>query len=156
MTKSITRSLPSFQAHSKGTIEGYASYFHHLDSQQDQIASGAFQKTIREWRSRHQFPKMLWQHDPRQPIGIWTFLQEDHQGLYVKGRLALGTTRADEAYILLKEGVLDNLSIGFRTRKSYANKKDNSRVLLDIDLIEISLVTFGANTKATVHHIKAL
>lgn len=86
----------------------------------------------------------------KQPIGVWTRLQEDMQGLYVEGRLALGVMQADEAYLLLKEGALDGLSIGFRTLKTMQDKKQKARILLDIDLIEISLVTFGANAKATV------
>ena len=88
---------------------------------------------------------MLWQHDPKQPIGVWTRLQEDTQGLYVEGRLTLGVTKADEAYLLLKEGALESLSIGFRTIEALQDKERKARLLLNIDLIEISLVTFGAN-----------
>lgn len=93
---------------------------------------------------------MLWQHNPKQPIGVWRHLHEDEKGLYVEGRLALGVAQADEAYLLLKEGAIDGLSIGFRTIKAQHDRGRKSRLLLEIDLIEISLVTFGANTKARV------
>lgn len=156
MEKSIKHSILPYQAQVKGIIKGYASIFNILDNQGDRIAPGAFTKTLTAWRQKRKGPKMLWQHDTKQPIGIWTFLQEDRHGLYVEGRLALGTFKADEAYLLLKEGVLDNLSIGFRTIQSIPDKKAGSRLLLDIDLVEISLVTFGANSKATIHHIKTL
>lgn len=156
MEESIRQTSPSYQPQSKGILSGYASFFNILDQQGDRITKGAFTKTLRAWHHSGKKPKMLWQHDPKQPIGIWTHLHEDNQGLYVEGRLALGTPKADEAYILLKEGVLDNLSIGFRTLKAIPNRNTSSRLLLDIDLVEISLVTFGANTKAIIHHIKTL
>src|SRR3990167_3431571 len=101
-------------------------------------------------------PKMLWQHEAKEPIGLWTTLYEDERGLYVEGRLALGVSRADEAYLLLKKGILDGLSIGFRTVESIYDQKQKTRLLLDLDLLEISLVTFGANSKATVQSVKTV
>lgn len=156
MKKSIRHSSVFYQPENKGIISGYASFFNLIDHQRDRIQKGTFTKTLRAWRSSGKKPKMLWQHDPQQPIGIWTHLHEDDQGLYVEGRLALGVSKADEAYHLLKEGIIESLSIGFRTIKAISDKATGSRILLDIDLVEISLVTFGANTKALVHHIKTL
>lgn len=138
----------------KGIISGYASFFDVTDHYQDRVAKGAFKKTLRAWRLLGKMPKMLWQHDPKYPLGVWTSLWENERGLYVEGRLILGVQQADEAYLLLKEGVLDSLSIGFRPLKALRDKASNSRILLDIDLIEISLVTFGANARATVHQVK--
>jgi len=132
-----------------GWIAGYGSFFDVLDHQRDRISKGAFTRTLRAWRLSGKKPKMLWQHDPKQPIGVWTHLEEDGQGLYVKGRLALGVPRADEAYLLMRQGVIDGLSIGFRTIEAIRDKHQKGRILLDIDLIEISLVTFGVNAKAT-------
>ncbi len=140
--------------HQKGIISGYASFFDVTDQQQDWVAQGAFTKTLRAWRLLGKMPKMLWQHDPKYPIGVWTHLSEDKRGLYAEGRLALGVRQADEAYILLKHGILESLSIGFRTVKAVRDKTTHARLLLDIDLIEISLVTFGANTRATVRQVK--
>lgn len=138
------------QSEKKGLIAGYASFFDVVDQQRDRIAKGAFTKTLRAWRLLGKTPKMLWQHDSKQPIGVWTRLQEDQQGLYVEGRLTLGVSQADEAYLLMKEGAMDGLSIGFRTLEALQDKDRKTRILLDIDLIEISLVTFGANARATV------
>ncbi|MBY0501459.1 MAG: HK97 family phage prohead protease [Alphaproteobacteria bacterium] len=138
----------------RGIVKGYASFFNVLDHQRDRVAQGAFSKSLRAWRLMGKTPKMLWQHDVKQPIGVWTHLLEDTQGLYVEGRLALGVVKADEAYLLLKEGALDGLSIGFRTLKAVEEKDQKARILLDIDLIDISLVTFGANGKALVSQIK--
>ncbi|MBA3814633.1 MAG: HK97 family phage prohead protease [Alphaproteobacteria bacterium] len=139
----------------KGLIAGYASCFDKIDQQRDVITKGAFSKTLRAWHLSGKKPKMLWQHKFHQPIGVWTHLLQDEYGLYVEGRLALGTTQADEAYLFLKFGVLDGLSIGFRTIKAVRDVHRKARIILDIDLIEISLVTFGANPNATVRQVKA-
>lgn len=150
MDKALSLKSP----HQKGIISGYASFFNVTDQQQDLVAQGAFTKTLRAWRLLGKMPTMLWQHDPKHPIGVWTYLSENKRGLYVEGRLALGVRQADEAYLLLKEGILESLSIGFRTVKAVRDKKTNARLLLDIDLIEISLVTFGANARALVRQVK--
>lgn len=145
---------PIIQMPKKGVIAGYASCFNIVDQQRDIIAKGAFSKTLRAWQLIGRKPKMLWQHNPYQPIGIWTDLRQDHYGLYVKGYLTLGVALADEAYLLLKTGALDGLSIGFRTVKAVQEKNHKSRLILDIDLIEISLVTFGANPSAVIQQVK--
>lgn len=154
--KETINPLPPCQQAQKGLFSGYASYFDVIDQKRDQIARGAFTKTLKAWQLSGKKPKMLWQHESKEPIGLWTTLKQDEKGLYVEGRLALGLPRADEAYLLLKEGIIDGLSIGFRTVESAYDPEHKTRILLDIDLLEISLVTFGANSKATVHHIKAI
>ena len=154
--KKTANLLPFSHQATKGIFSGYASFFELIDQKRDQIAKGAFTKTLKAWQFLGKKPKMLWQHEAKEPIGLWTTLRQDEKGLYAEGRLALGLPRADEAYILLKEGILDGLSIGFRTVESVYDQEHKTRVLLDIDLLEISLVTFGANSKATVHHIKAI
>jgi hypothetical protein len=141
--------------HQKGRIAGYASYFNNVDRLHDRVAPGAFQLSLKSAKRQGRMPKMLWQHDPKQPIGVWTRLYEDERGLYAEGRLTLGVGKADEAFLLLKEGAIDGLSIGFRTLKATQDKGFKTRTLLEVDLIEISLVTFGANTLARariIHH----
>ena len=154
MKPSIKLNPPSMQIKNKGIIVGYASCFDKVDQQRDIIAKGAFSKTLRAWHLSGKKPKMLWQHHPHEPIGIWTHLKQDDFGLYVQGRLALGVALADEAYLLLKEQILDGLSIGFRTIQAVQDRSRKARLILDIDLIEISLVTFGANLDARVHGVK--
>lgn len=156
MRLSIPQKHPSSQIYSKGLVSGYASFFEIRDMHGDRITPGAFTKSLKNWHFQRSCPKMLWQHDIRQPIGIWTSLREDNQGLYVQGRLALGTHRADEAYVLLKQGVLDSLSIGFRAKKIHRDQKTGGRLIREVDLIEVSLVTYAANPKARIHHIKTI
>jgi HK97 family phage prohead protease len=94
-------------------------------------------------------------HDPREVIGVWTDLAEDERGLKVAGHLVLETARGSEAHALLKAGALDGLSIGFRAR-SAERGANGGRVLTDIDLVEISLVSLPAASKARVTTVKTM
>jgi len=134
-------------------IAGYASLFSMVDRMRDRVAKGAFTKSIRASKLLGRMPKMLWQHDHKQPIGTWIHLYEDEKGLFVEGKLALGVPKADEAFLLLQSGAINGLSIGFHTIKASIDKQTKIRTLLDVDLIEISLVTFGANSRATARVI---
>jgi HK97 family phage prohead protease len=99
-------------------------------------------------------PAMLWQHNPDEPVGVWTEMAEDETGLVVKGKL-LSTGRGPQAYEALKEGALSGLSIGFVTRKSQIDDESGVRTLTDVDLWEVSLVTFPANDPARVTSVRA-
>lgn len=138
-----------------GRFAGYASVFGALDSQNEIVASGAFRRTLAAWQAKGGAPAMLWMHDPTEPIGLWLSLREDAKGLCVEGRLALGTQKGREAYELLKLGALTGLSIGYRVVSSRADAKRKARVLEDVELFEISLVTFPANDAARVSTVKS-
>jgi len=138
----------------EGIIKGYASIFGHKDHHNDVVVKGAFEKTLRAWKLHGKWPKMLWQHDTKKPIGVWNLLKEDERGLYVEGQLNLKTQQGGEAFELLKQGAIEGLSIGFRTLKARESKGNRGRDILDLDLLEISLVTFPSNTRAQVHSLK--
>jgi hypothetical protein len=135
-------------------FEGYGSVFGVVDAYADVVAAGAFARSLKEWKSKQRTPALLWQHDPGQPTGVWDELREDEKGLYVKGHLA-DTQLGRESHTLLKMGALSGLSIGFRTRKSQIDEETGIRTLTDIDLWEVSLVTFPANDPARVTAVKA-
>lgn len=135
-----------------GWFSGYASVFHHVDQQADAVLPGAFASCVERWRSTSETPKMLWQHDVTRPIGRWEILEERPQGLYVEGRLFLELIQGREAYVLLKEGVIDGLSIGYTIIR--ARRQKDHRVLEALDVREISLVTFPANDKARILDVK--
>ena len=138
-----------------GTIEGYASPFGgEPDSVGDIVAPGAFARSLAEHKAEGTAPLMLWQHDTTEPIGVWTDIREDGTGLFVKGRLVLETERGREAHALLKAGALNGLSIGFRTRDA-ERRNGGGRVLKDLHLIEISLVSVPAATRARVTSVKS-
>jgi HK97 family phage prohead protease len=137
-----------------GIFTGYASVFGELDQQNEIVTAGAFAATLAKWRRQGRQPAMLWMHDPTQPIGVWQRIEEDANGLRVEGRLALRAQKGAEAFELLKIGALTGLSIGYRVVKSRADVKRRARVLTDVDLFEISLVTFPANEAARVGTVK--
>jgi HK97 family phage prohead protease len=122
-------------------IEGYASRFGACDQGGDIVAKGAYAASLARMAREGRAVKMLWQHDPAQPIGIWSEVREDGIGLHVKGRLLRGVARAEEAAELLRAGAIDGLSIGYRTLRATKNDK-GQRVLTELELWEVSLVTF--------------
>ncbi|MFA6280384.1 MAG: HK97 family phage prohead protease [Bdellovibrionales bacterium] len=138
-----------------GTFTGYASVFGELDSQNEIVERGAFTRTLAKWRVKNSAPAMLWMHDPTQPIGLWIAMAEDASGLVVHGRLALGTQKGMEAYELLKMKALTGLSIGYRVVTSRIDSKKKAKILTEVDLFEVSLVTFPANDAARVSGVKA-
>lgn len=150
----IARPLAIKSLGADGTFMGYASVFGALDSQNEIVATGAFRRTLAGWKERLSAPAMLWMHDPTMPIGLWLSLVEDKNGLAVEGKLALGTQKGKEAYELLKLGALTGLSIGYRVVSSQIDSKRKARVLTDVELFEISLVTFPANDAARVSVVK--
>jgi len=139
-----------------GIVEGYGSVFGVRDNYDDVIAAGAFLASLKDHKAAGTMPAMLWQHSSDEPIGIWTEMTEDAKGLRIKGSLCLDTEKGKEAYALLKMGALNGLSIGFVSVPGTSVYKDDGvRVLNQIDLWEISLVTFPANEKARVTNVKS-
>ena len=143
---------PRATIHADGLVEGYASLFGELDQAWDMVMPNAFARTLR-LRGPRRVP-MLFQHDPAEPIGVWLELREDHRGLLARGRLIPKVARARELHALLKAGGIDGLSIGFRAVRARIDPKTRIRRLFDVDLWEISLVTFPLLTGARVHAMK--
>ena len=137
-----------------GTFEGYGSVFGNRDLGNDVIEKGAFKKSLK--RRTNKGVKLLYQHKSDMPIGVFDEIKEDEHGLVVKGRLALKTQAGAEAYELLKMGALDGLSIGFRVNPKEVSydKRGNKRIIKEVDLMEVSLVTFPMNPQATVRSVK--
>ena len=129
-----------------GHFTGYASLFGVPDLGRDVVQAGAFTASLRQRGAAG--VRMLWQHDPAEPIGRWQALAEDARGLRVEGRLNLAVQRAREIDALMREGALDGLSIGFRTVA--ARPRGGFRQLHAVDLWEISLVTFPLQPGARV------
>lgn len=143
------------KASEDGTIEGYGSVFGVLDNYDDVIAKGAFSATLAAHKKAGTMPAMLWQHDADDPIGIWMEMAEDAKGLRVKGQLCLETAKGKEAHALLKMGALNGLSIGFMSKAWKYDAETDVRTLTEIDLWEVSLVTFPANEKARITNVKS-
>lgn len=138
-----------------GTVEGYGSVFGVRDNYDDVIAKGAFVQSLKDHKAAGTMPAMLWQHDADKPIGVWTEMVEDEKGLRIKGQLAMETVRGKEAHALLKMGAINGLSIGFMSKQWAYDRETEVRTLTEIDLWEVSLVTFPANEKARVTNVKS-
>lgn len=139
-----------------GTFEGYGSVFNVKDSYDDIVVKGAFADSLTTHASKGSMPALLWQHDSDEPIGVYTEMREDDTGLYVKGQLALKTQRGAEAYELLKMKAISGMSIGYVTREDSYDRVTGVNTLKKLDLWEVSLVTFPANTEARVSGVKSI
>lgn len=137
-----------------GSFSGYASLFGAVDLGRDVIEPGAFAASLK--RRGPGDVRMLYQHDPDQPIGRWLSIREDARGLHVEGKLSLGVARAREVHELMKSGALDGLSIGFQTLRARNEKGAGVRRILSADLWEISVVTFPMQPGARVTAVKAV
>ena len=138
-----------------GTVEGYGSVFGVRDTYDDVIQPGAFATSLGAHRAAGTMPAMLWQHDPEEPIGVWTDMVEDEKGLRVKGRLVLDAERGRAAHALLKAGALNGLSIGFMAKQWAYDRDTDVRTLTEIDLWEVSMVTFPAQARARITNVKS-
>ena len=122
-------------------IEGYASLFDAPDQGGDVVAPGAYAASLKAMAAQGRRVRMLWQHDPAQPIGIWDEVVEDARGLHWKGRWLESGARGREAAALITAGAIEGLSIGYRTIRAAKTGKGLRR-LTELDLWEVSLVTF--------------
>lgn len=134
-------------------LSGYASLFNLPDAAGDVIAPGAFRRSLAERGGRI---RMLFQHDPGQPVGVWDICQENLKGLYVSGRLIRGVQRGLELGELIRSQAIDGLSIGFRVIKASRDRMSGRRIITEIDLWEISIVTFPMLAEARIERLTPL
>ncbi|MDO9502160.1 HK97 family phage prohead protease [Falsiroseomonas sp.] len=140
-------------------IEGYGAAFGNVDDGGDIIEPGAFVATLAAIRPGRR-PLMLVQHGlapefGATPVGVWDTLAEDRKGLFVAGRIPLDVPLSASAWKMLDVGILQGLSIGFRTVRFRPGAgavvgHGARRHLLEISLREVSLVTQPANSLALV------
>lgn len=139
----------------EGIFTGYGSIFdNEPDSYGDIIEKGAFTKTLALRGRNRNGIAMLYQHNSDRPIGIWNELMEDDVGLRVRGQLAIKTSYGHDTYELMKLGAIKGLSIGYRVKKEELDQDTNIRTLKEIELYEISPVTFPAKITATINNVK--
>ncbi|MEM1284857.1 MAG: HK97 family phage prohead protease [Pseudomonadota bacterium] len=129
-------------------FSGYASLFSIADLSNDRVMMGAFHRSLQARGVTG--IRMLWNHDPAEPIGVWTAIDEDARGLRVTGRLTRGVTRSSALRALIEDRAVDGLSIGFHTVRADRPKGGSGRRLIEIDLWEISLVAFPMQPGARI------
>ena len=159
MSRLITRDFQfEYKAKSSdsGTFEGYASTFNNEDTSGDVVVPGAFKKSLAARAARGQKLKMLWNHKRDEPIGIYTAASEDASGLYVKGEFTPGVKKADEVRASMLHGAIDSMSIGGYVNVETWDKTKGLMYLNEIDLQEVSPVTFPANKEARISTVKSI
>jgi len=132
-----------------GVITGYASVFDLPDQGGDIVCKGAYAACLKRLAEQGRQVRMLWQHDPAQPIGVWEEIREDMRGLFVRGRFLSDVAKGAEALALVRAGAIDGLSIGYRTIRASRNSK-GQRLLQELELWEVSLVTFPMLPEARI------
>jgi len=139
-----------------GLFSGYGSVFGNKDSYGDIVMPGAFAKSLSAHRKAKSRPAMFWMHDMKEPIGSWSKMEEDDKGLYVEGSLNMDVQRAREVYSLLKRGDIAGLSIGYYEVKATDDETQAARLLKQLELVEVSVVSIGANPAALIDNVKSI
>lgn len=136
---------------SNGIVKGYGSVFNNIDSDNDIILAGAYTKTLQENGSRVRYCN---QHRIDQPLGKFTELREDGNGLYFCAEIPM-TRMGQDILLLMKNGVINENSVGIMPIvKSF--RQDGVRELKEVKLYEISCVTLAANPLAMITDAKGL
>lgn len=151
--KSLSVAFDAKAVKDDGSFEGYASTFGNVDQGYDVVMPGAFDKSLL-LRPAPQV-KMLWQHDATKPIGVWSDLSPDDRGLYAKGKILTNLQQGAECYQMMKAGIIDSMSIGYRTMEADYTQ-NGVRQLKELGLYEVSMVTFPMNEQATVTALKEI
>lgn len=158
--KKIERPFELKKVNSDGTIIGYASVYGEIDSYRDVVIKGAFDNSLeRRYRAKgRKAVPMLDQHNSTLPIGIWPIaaIKEDDHGLMVHGEVNMKVQRAADVHALADQGALSGLSIGYMTMDDEWDESGKVRILKEVDLWEISMVTFPAGDSARVTSVKSI
>lgn len=134
-------------------FEGHGSVFGNVDLGGDIVMPGAFKRSLATHKKNGTLPQMFWMHRPDQVPGRWIEMEEDAKGLYVRGELA-DTQLGNELHTLLKMKAVRGQSIGYQTIESDWTK-DGNRLLKEIDLWEVSLVSLAMNPLAQIEAVKS-
>lgn len=139
-----------------GIFTGYGSIFGNVDGGNEIVVKGAFAKSLKERSEKGRKLPILWQHKSSAPIGVFESVEEDDQGLKMTGRLLIADVQqAKEAYALMKAGAVTGMSIGYNVLSDAVDQKTKTRSLMELDLMETSVVTFPMNDIARIDAIKS-
>lgn len=142
-------------------FDGYGAIFNNVDRGGDKILPGAFTETLAEWKAGGRLPTMLYQHGqmgggPVMPVGVYTMMEEDSQGLRVSGKLFDHSVGRD-LYVALKGGAIGGLSIGYRAKELGRPPMGAAerRQIKAASLVEVSLVNDPMNQAARFTAVKS-
>ncbi len=138
------------QLDENGVFSGYGTVWGDVDVYSESLAKGSIKRSLKKRE-----PAMLWQHNITQPVGVWTDIKEDDHGLYLEGKIALDATFGRDAYALMRLGAVKGLSIGFIPVKWSQDKDTRLVTFAEVDLYEVSVVTFPALNSARIDNVKS-
>lgn len=127
----------------------------HRDRSGDIIAPEAFDKTLARYKKDGRNIRLFYQHQHNDlPIGIIPIksVKKDDKNWDVKGELNLDTQKGREVYSLMKQGALSDLSIGYTPNET--DWKGKTRIIKELELWEVSVVSEPANPKAVISEVK--
>lgn len=158
-TKHLTVAISGFKAlddsNGKMAFTCYGNVKGNIDHARDRTLDGAYQKSINEHRKNGTMPKMFWMHNAMSmPVGKWVSMEEDSKGLLLKGEL-YDDEEGRKIYARMKDGVVDSFSIGYRVIKEKWNIEKNCNDLVELDIKEVSIVTFACNEESRLVDIKS-
>lgn len=157
--KTLNSQLTVKGVNDDGHFSGYGSVFNNVDLHKDVILPGAFDVSLKRHKKNGTMPAMLWQHSMRDVVGLYDEMKEDDHGLFLSGQLLIGENipEADKAYTLMKHKAVNGMSIGFNIPKGGEefNKEDEVWEIKEVDLVEVSIVTYPANPEAQIATVKA-
>jgi HK97 family phage prohead protease len=152
MTATLNFSL-EIKALNDREFSGHGAVFGNVDLGGDIIVPGAFKRTLAAHKRAGSMPAMFWMHAPDQVAGVWHDMKEDDRGLFVRGELA-DTQLGNEMRTLLKMKAVRGMSIGYRTMDSDFDR-DGNRLLKEVELMEVSIVSLAMNPLAKVEAVKS-
>lgn len=155
--KDFTFKVKAVADDASGQIEGYVSAYNVLDSHNEIVLQGAFSDSLNQQKNEGNYPLMLWQHDTKEPIGVWDDLHDDGAGLWGKGHILINQNipTADKVYSLIKNNAVRGMSIGYREIEVEPGLKGAPTKLKKLDLLEASIVSFPSNRSARVESVKS-
>lgn len=136
----------------KREVAMYLSKFDVIDSDNDMIVKGAFEKSIKERgvnSGSNRNIAFLRYHDWQHQIGKFLKLEEDQKGLFAVAQLGT-STKGEDALRDYEDGIIQEHSIGFQYMPDEVKwieeggQKGYYRIE-EVKLFEGSAVTFGAN-----------
>ncbi|SNS41530.1 hypothetical protein SAMN06309944_0162 [Micrococcales bacterium KH10] len=94
---------------------------------------------------------LFWRHD--EPIGKITAHEDRDDGWHITAKIS-ETERGNEAYTLLRDGVIDKFSVGFESREHLEDSETGAITRTAIRVREVSLVPFPAYNDAAVSQVR--
>lgn len=137
-------------------FSGYAATFGNIDKVDDICVKGCFADSIQKKKDKGEKLIILWQHQRDMPLGVYFEFEEDDKGLFVKGRMPKADTFVNgRVWPQMQVGSIGKMSIGFFIIEREFNE-EGIRLLKELDLFEVSLVTIPANDEAVITDMKSL